>query len=367
METIAGSQMGIQQSLQPNNKPLDSLKGNEGLMTIIQTDYWGSYTKVESTAQLKTKAFGKIALLGGKGPIPKPALYVTNRESPIQLLENTQLEGLVVTGEKGIRGSTLFKHAYKGKKPTTGTLRKGAVLLPKLDENWLAYVDTMLGLGSQGIDIVGYRGEGMSGSFFEPVLRIYKKGPILISEAYAGHIIIKSETEIRIGAMAKLEDITLAAPKVIVESGFKGNLHIIARNHISIGANSHLEYPSSLVLVDNTRPEGPTESPLVLEENTSIHGNVIYLTEGIEALDKSMDIFLSPTATIHGNVYCTGNMVLLGTVEGSVYTHGFVVEVDGSKRSNHILNGRILGNVLPDAFCGLPFSETHKGIAKWLY
>ena len=70
---------------------------------------------------------------------------------------------------------------------------------------------------------------------------------------------------------------------------------------------------------------------------------------------------------VDGELYCEANTDLQATVNGSVYTNGFVAKQFGSIYQNHLYNARINSSQLPTAYAGLQWENSHQNIAKWLY
>jgi hypothetical protein len=70
---------------------------------------------------------------------------------------------------------------------------------------------------------------------------------------------------------------------------------------------------------------------------------------------------------IKGEVYCNTNIELKGTVFGTVYTSNFIAKQSGSVYQNHLYNATIVVDSLSQKYVGLPFSNSKKGVLKWLY
>jgi cytoskeletal protein CcmA (bactofilin family) len=70
---------------------------------------------------------------------------------------------------------------------------------------------------------------------------------------------------------------------------------------------------------------------------------------------------------IKGQVYCQGNFELKGTVSGCVFTKQFISNTTGSIFVNHIFNGVIENENVPNIYGGIIFKKDKKAVLKWLY
>ena len=177
--------------------------------------------------------------------------------------------------------------------------------------------------------------------------------------------------EIKIKNTTHLHDIILIAPIIELKDKVEGNFQVIASKTIKIGKECKLNYPSALVLLqDKNRSSAseinPIENQIYIDQKTQIKGTICYF-ESIKEDNFKTQIVLKEQAKITGEVYCEGNFELSGILSGSVYTYQFISNKAGSIFINHIYNGQIISEDLPDSFCGLLFEQEKKGVAKWLY
>ena len=138
-----------------------------------------------------------------------------------------------------------------------------------------------------------------------------------------------------------------------------------------MGKDCTLNYPTALVL---NKKEVLTEHPLPANENSSIQigenanikGMVIYLGKQ-PPNNYRPQIIIEENVAIKGEIYCEGNLELKGSVLGTVFTSNFVANQSGSAYQNHIYNGTIIMDKLPQEYIGLPLEDSKKGVMKWLY
>lgn len=372
LDVVQESQLGIEYSNHTESSLIDiTAFENENLDVSVDPGFWGGFMTVKSTAVIKTKSFTKMGLVGTGITNPKTSIYITDPQTPLVLVGNSQIKGTAYVSDKGIKAGVIAGNYFQGKELVHGAIRRSNAVLPALDDRWLNGTRRLLNNTIPlGIEMISSRTQNTA-SFFENTKMFYSSGNLLLTQEYIGNLIIKSDSEIIVSKYAKLTDVVLIAPKITVKSGFTGTAHFLADSSIKIEENVHLSYPSSIILIDKNNdlkkniPKG--EEPIYISENTTISGSIIYLPKETSNTHTNTSITIRTNAMINGSIYCQGNIELLGTVIGSVYTNRFVANEFGSKYINHIYNGRILGEDISKEYYGLPFKNVKKGVAKWLY
>lgn len=373
---IDSANVGIRYSLEKEHPIDDSiLLKNDIYNTSIQKTSWGGFLKVQSTASAKTKSFSKMALTGHTMARPKLALQLSGDKLPLVLVGNTTIEGDAYVSDLGVKAGIISGHYFNGNELVKGNIGSGKGELPKLDPIWLNGLRSILEYVPYDPKEIMEREAINKNSFFDAARFVYDENRIVLNEAYIGNIIIKSAMEIVVAPSAHLTDVTLVAPKITIEEGFNGSASFIASEKITIAENVRLEYPSSLVLVDSEIkeqiPVPKGGEPIFIADGSTVTGTVIFLDKREEKELGNMNSFthiaIAPEGSVKGHVYCQGNVELMGTVMGTVYTHRFLAREFGSVYINHIYNGRILARDLESGFGGLPLKDSDKAIIKWLY
>lgn len=209
----------------------------------------------------------------------------------------------------------------------------------------------------------------VSCSFFEKTLLISSWDALTLEEVdMQGNILVHSDSSIFVSRNVLLEDVILLAPKIIIEDGVIGSFQAFASKTIEVGSNCKLNYPSSLVVIDSAKPDNKNieSGQIRINNNSQVKGVIAYLTNRTESNNKAQ-IYIDENATVTGEVYAEMNLELKGTVFGMVITRGFVASHNGASYQNHVFNGQIIENKLPEQYCGLALEDMKRGIAKWLY
>ncbi len=375
-KTIENSNQGVSYAINNDFKTiLIEDKENDFTKTKLSKDNWGVFEKVVSTSTIKTNRINKIALLGAKqSDFKRIALYIEENNKPLVVVGNTEIKGLTYLPKRGVKAGTIAGQSYYGSQLIYG-LTSQSSNLPELNSNNLEYLKQLKKIGSEipQKDFLSTNNGGQyKNSFLEPTKFILSNSDINLSAIeLIGNIIVKSKTKIYVEPNAKLKDVLLVAPEIIIKSNLKGVFQSIASKKITVGNNVTLNYPSALVLINEEQTTMNTNSSLqepiiVINDNSSLSGSIISITPKRVSNFKPQ-ILIKSKAIITGEVYCNQNIELLGTIKGSVFTANFIANQSGSIYQNHLYNSKINRDALNENYSGLLFKNPKKSIAKWLY
>ncbi|MFV0571688.1 MAG: hypothetical protein ACK5M1_04545 [Xanthomarina gelatinilytica] len=382
IETARNTDKGFDYAFQ-NRVPLNDtlqiqLTEEPNRAVKIHRDYWGVFEKILSISQTKNKRFTKTALVGAKqSGDNRTALYVQDNNKPLVLVGNTKIEGIAYIPKQGVKSGTISGQSYYGSQLIYGQTKTSSTL-PKVASEIISQIksiENQISKTSQSQFMEFKDGKSYKNSFKKPVKVIFSNSNInLNSIQLTGHILVQSKTRIVVEATSVLKDVVLIAPEIEIKNNVKGYFQAIASKSIRVGSNVHLEYPSALVLnekqlgyqqgaINNNHLE---TSFIYIEENAVIKGLVLFLGEE-KTNNYKAQIELNENATLYGELYCNQNTELKGTVYGTVFTNNFIANQSGSVYQNHIYNGNIIINKLPEEYVGLSFNGSKKEILKWLY
>ena len=342
----------------------------------LYRNFWGVFETLSSESQIKTNHFQKIALIGaGSKDRNQTALYLQDTHRPLVVVGDTKIEGVVFLPKQGVKAGTISGHSYTGSQLIYGTTKHSSTLA-RLASDVLEQIQSM---DSRVLELPNTQfitiepGTKYKNSFFKPLKFHFSTRDIVLNDVeLIGHIIVQSKTKIRVPFSAVLKDVILIAPEIEIEHHVSANFQAFASQHISVGTDVQLHYPTALVL-NKTQPEtqpistGEKEKPSIYIGSASIvKGGVVFLGNDSPNNYKTQ-IELQQSAKVMGELYCNQNTELKGTVYGTVFTKNFIANQFGSIYQNHIYNGKINAHQLPKHYVGLLFNNSKKEVIKWLY
>ncbi|MGY0407931.1 MAG: hypothetical protein ACWIPJ_06205 [Polaribacter sp.] len=374
-EAIANTELGfeyIQQKELEYNKEikLDFLDNTEATTTITKK-HWGIFDLAIVRSKVKNETFQKVGLLGTQN-VKRDALYLQDNNQALVLVGKTKIIGNVSLPKQGVKSGNIAGTSYDGNQLIYGATKTSNSSMPRIKNS------DFLKNFSKNFEVASFKNieleEGLKfhQSFYKNTL-LYKSANQITLEnmSLSGNILIISKTSIKVASTTQLEDVILMAPKIIIDPKVEGNFQAIATKNIKVAANCLLRYPSALILLEkeisiSSKNKEKEENQLTIEKNTTVKGIVLFYSEK-KAMDYKPQISIQENATVTGEVYCTKNVELLGTVFGSVYTNNFITNQFGSIYINHIYNGVINSKELPIQYAGLQIDKTSNSVAKWVH
>lgn len=380
IETVQNTNKGIHyalaNSLVLNDTTTIDLKDEDFKILKVHREFWGVFEKIISSSRIKTNALKKVALIGGEQPkTDRLALYLQDNNKPLVLVSDTKIKGLTYLPKRGVKAGTISGEFYYGSQLIYGE-SKVAQDLPKLFTEVNTQFNTIKNKGSNAKDEQFLKFEFdkvYKNSFLDATKFMFSNNEIYLDNmSLIGNIIVQSKTKIVVSPTSLLKDIILMAPEIEVQNNLKGNFQAIASKNIVVGEHVELNYPSALII--NKEPELLTEgrnldaeqSKIIVNNNSVIKGMIVYFSSS-KIDNYKVQVELKEKAILVGEIFCNQNLELKGTVYGSVFTNNFVSRQSGSIYQNHIYNGTIIANELPEEYVGILFNNSKKGIIKWLY
>jgi len=374
IETLKNTDKGINYALTNSILRNDTieidLRDEEFKSLKVQREFWGVFDKVISVSQIKNNTLNKVALIGGAQPKQdRIALYLQDNNKPLVLVKDTKIRGLAYVPKQGVKPGTISGEFYYGSQLIYGESRI-AQNLPKFfteSNKKFAAIENLISKTKEEQYIETKASETYKNSFYKPTKFVFSNSEIYLDNlSLIGNIIVQSKTKIVVDPSCELKDVILIAPEIEIQNNVKGNFQAIASKNIIIGEHVELGYPSALVINKNKGIQTEEQSKIVVNSNAIIKGVIVYL-DSSESNDFKVQVELKETAILIGELYCNKNLELKGTVYGSVFTKNFIAKQSGSIYQNHIYNGTITVNELPQEYVGLLFKNSKKGVAKWLY
>ncbi len=321
-----------------------------GITSYGQKKNWGFYNVLVCKTIFKKDTISKIALIGElKNNKNSLALYVTDYDKPLKLSGDTKIYG----NQKVSAGRT--GQAYiNGKKGNSikirGAQSKSDDKLPKLDTDLFIDVSNY-----KTVTLNSIIDKTIINGFDEDTKVVDLNGVSNLSDITCkGNLILNSSSSIQINRTANLNDVLVMAPEVFVQSGFSGNIQIVAKEVVEVEPNVKLKYPSSIYIKNDV-----DSVSVKINKNSTILGGIV-IDGNTYSGSLKRKLIIEEDATIVGNVYCYGNTQLQGEVIGSVYTDRFFLKTQSSNYENVILNGIINRDSLPNNFIELPlFKQTN--------
>ncbi|SNR80586.1 hypothetical protein SAMN04488009_0164 [Maribacter sedimenticola] len=345
----------------------------------VKREFWGVFEKRTVLTSHKNTNHTKTALIGGKDEEELPALYVNDHQRPVVLAGNTKITGTAYLPEQGLKMGNIAGNSYYRSQLLYGKSMKSNAVLPNLAPELENQMNRLANKKDvpKGKLLNRLPKEGIQNSF-EVETVIYKDRLVHLKNIkLTGNIIIVADDKIIVEASARLNDVLLIGPEIEIHNSVNGVFQAIATESIKVGKNCNLEYPTALLVnkkyaVAAVEQKGQSQfnqiSSIYLDSNTNVSGMVMVLDEA-KIKQYIPELKIEKNTIVNGEVYCTKNVELKGTINGMVSTDGFIALENGTVYQNHIYNGTINSENLSYTYTGILLAsrEGNKKVMKWLY
>ncbi|MGQ0827043.1 MAG: hypothetical protein ACT4ON_01485 [Bacteroidota bacterium] len=373
----AGSGLNLlmsQQSLVELNKQknLDLYNTGEDSVLLIRRS-WGAYEVVVSKATFKNFHVIQIAQVGYYPDSNNLySLYLVDQDKPLALCGKTKIKGTAFLPKAGVKRAYIEGQNFTGAVMIEGQTKQSEKTLPKFNKALIENLQSLLlkKIISEKDSVIiiekDLSGDSLINSFMDTPLVLTSTNAIKISDGiYSGHIVIVSDKQITVSASAVIKDVILAAPKIIIEKEFKGNLQAFASDSIIVNKDVSLYYPSVLGIIKENKL--PNVSAVVLNENDTLLGTIFSIKNELDIL-KQAGVIIKEKAFVAGQVYSNGYADIRGTINGSLICNKIILSTPSSVYENHLLNAVIDQSVLSKHYTGINLVEESiiKKVVKWL-
>ncbi|HBF21467.1 MAG TPA: hypothetical protein DDW81_15305 [Cryomorphaceae bacterium] len=330
---------------------------------------WGLYELIYSEAVIGKASFSRTAISGYTSPeLSTTALWLADRNRPLQLAGEALLKGIFFLPEKGVDRAYVEGTNYSRDQLLYGTSKRSDNHLPELEkdflQDWESYLkgNVLPGDSTRSLEDLP---QSLAHSFGKRTVVYQQQAPVQL-DGYnlKGNIIIRSNTAITVSASTQLEQVVLIAPKVTIGRNFKGSLHALASDSLRVLENAKLEYPSSLIM----KLEKPDRGPhLFMDKDSEVFGAILSLSDENRRTNE-LAVEIVDEALVKGMVYANGNLELGGTVQGTLIARNFMLATPSGIYENHLLNGKIDRTELEKEYLGIPVKpwDNKTEICTWL-
>ena len=343
-----------------------------GIHTTVSKDHWGLIEKRKVVSEKGKLRFEKLALVGHQAE-ERPALYIKDANRPLVVAGIAKIVGDAYLPERGIKMGNIGGYGYTRPQLVYGNSYRSQGELPSIhqeaNQKLQQFTSTFQNLKGKRINLRG--DTDVKNSFANENLLIEDNHVELGNVSLSGNVVIRATYDIRVTSAARLRDVILLAPRIVIGDGVKGSFQAISSERIMVGTNCQLEYPT--VLAVNSNPSKTTtinrtrEPAISIGRGSTVAGSVLYLDK-TEQEGLSLFMTVDEGAIVVGEIYCEQSLELKVSVYGSVITDSFVAFENGNTYLNHLFNGEINASLLPKEFSGLVYGDKQiNSVVKWMY
>lgn len=356
-----------QSLLAENEKKSIDLFGKGCDSVELERKYWGAFEIVISRAFRRGQEVSRIAQAGFfPDSTDNYCLYLPDQNKPLAVCGKTEIRGTAFLPEAGVKRAYIEGQSYSGNSLVYGETRRSKKDLPPFNKELLERISSLPDLPeAENNDGFGDK-KSLCNSFLKDPVVFSEPDVMTLDGNYSGNIIFLSKKMIIVGSQAVMKDVIVFAPKIIIKSGFKGNLQAFAFDSIIVEEDVTLAYPSVLGIVQGKNPF--SGSAVIMNKNDTLSGNIFAYGIDQPASQKKVAVSIAEKAVVYGQVYSAGFADIKGSIFGSLLCKNILLSTSSSVYENHLLNAVIDRSRLPAGYVGINLLEEsdYKKVVKWL-
>jgi hypothetical protein len=355
-----------------NQEKTFSLFGSDADSVSLRRIPWGVYDvgTIKAFGQKDTlyKTFSMASVIDSS---KWAALYLMDEDRPFSLSGKTAIRGDAWIPRSGVQKAYIDNKAYEGdERLIIGKKHVSEKKLPRLEAKRLSWLELYL---QQGIpaDSTFLNRDSVQQSFLLPtrLVGLGNEARTIDHIKMAGNIVLFSDTTITIDSTAKLHNIMVFAPSIIVKSGFHGNCQLFAADSIRVDSNCRFDYPSCLGILRFKAPGIASQARISLGKNSVFNG-LVFTYEKNDNPTRPL-IVIGKNCKLRGQVYSQGILALedWSEIDGSAFTSRFLYKDSFTLYENYLINATIDSKALSPYYLTsdlLPVAKNRKKILQWL-
>ncbi len=332
--------------------------------SITKVNFWGAYPLIHSTKTNTKDTINESFMLDYQNSMDTINLYITHQDYNVYISGNSNIDGNVHVANGNITANYIGKESYSGTFPyVKGSINKSEKQIPSLHPNFKEKIQDLYFSNHSHFTNWSSSPDSIGSSFNKPSVNLFSETRIYIrNKTLKGHIQIHSSDKIEIDSKNTIQDILVTAPKVIIKKGFKGCLHIIAKE-IIIEKNVLLRNPSSLIVISESNRT--SKESIKIKEGSRIYGKIIFDKNSSSQEQKSPNVIVEENTIIAGNLYTKGTLEFRGLLYGQILTDQLYIKENGKVYLNHLYNLNIHPYIKNKT--GLPLENALTKPLKWIY
>ncbi|WP_407427533.1 hypothetical protein [Arcticibacter sp.] len=301
---------------------------------LLRKEHWGIFDLGTVSAFSQKDTLSQSFLIGLDASGDKSVIYLADEDRPLSVSGRTQIVGAADLPKAGIKQAYVDGRPYEGKELVKGAIRESGRSLPELNKTLILQLREALQDSSESDPVSA---DSVSHSFFLNVkkVRIPRRNPI-VGDSYSGKIMLLCDTVLTIKKDARLSNVLVFAPGIVIEKGFRGSCQLFAVDSVVTNGSVSFDYPSAIGVL--SKGKGGNQPKIALGEGSRFSG--ILFTYEQERSDLQTQISLGKNCKVLGEIHASGFVKLEKPViiEGKVACNRFIIQTPSTLYENYLID-----------------------------
>lgn len=311
------------------------LKNRENADSIcVRTWGWGAYQVISTQTKNRHDRL-MCSGLYGTYMSSDTGLVVADNSRPVGISGTVDFKASCYLPRAGIRPAFIEGQSYQPIGSTSGLIKPSPASLQHLDPGFDAFIEQQVsGMDPQQDSLLTALPAVYRRGFEKKTALCLYSSSLLKEVRLTGNIKLVAG-ELLVDSSAKLEQVLIVCDKVHFKKGFKGQVHVIAKDSIVMEEDCCFDFPSSLVLCSQEASNSEL-AYIQFNKGCRLYGAVVAARSN--SATKPVFVKLHAGAEVNGLVYSSDYLHLEGTLHANVYGGKLLLKTPSAVYENHLLS-----------------------------
>lgn len=305
---------------------------------IIKKLPWGCFSLISVKAKNNHFSIHKTGLFGIHAS-KDTAIMVTEQNSPIGLAGKIKFNGYCYFPKAGVKSAYIEGTSFSDLNSIRPYILSAPNNLPEIEKNYLKSIEEIQSALNLTTDsLISIIPDVLNQSFENHTALIQLNSINLNSQILSNNIKIIASDLITVDNNCQLNNVLLMARKVVFKKGFKGTVHVIAKDSIVTEDECIFDYPSSFCVYSNAKLTSPFQvvRGIFFGNQCNFKGGLLAVNN--ETQSSRMIIKLNKQFEMIGNIYSSNFIDIQGSIYGSIICQKILLLTPSGAYENHLLN-----------------------------
>jgi len=299
---------------------------------------WGCFTLIDVKAKNKHFNLQKTGLFGCAAS-SDTALLITDQNRPVGLAGKIKFTAACYLPKAGVKSAYIEGTSFSDLNQVRPFIKQAPSYLPEIDANYLKDIEQIQSeLNPYNDSLIAFIPKALNQSFKYQTAVVQQGAIHLSDEALSNNVKLIASDVITVENGCLLNNVLLIARKVIFKKGFKGSVHVMAKDSIITEDECEFNYPSSFLVHTNVTSAG-NSSPvrgIFFGEKCKFNGGI--LTANNKQGTSRMIIKSAKQFQLIGDLYSSDYAGVQGNVYGTFFCKTLLLQTPSAVYENHLFN-----------------------------
>jgi type II secretory pathway pseudopilin PulG len=317
-----------------NNRWLKNTTNDDS--TKLKKIYWGAYLLISVTTKNRHASLSQSGLYGSYMSADT-GLVVSDNSRPIGMSGAINFKANCYLPAAGIKPAYIEGQSYQASPGNGAFIKTAPSQIPELNAQLIKGLENQQsGVFVAEDSIVRDLPLVYTNSFTRKTV-VWESGNSQLSNRTLKNNIKLIGDEMVVDSSCHFDNVLIICNKIRFQNGFKGKVHVIARDSITATKNCEFNFPSSFVLLPGNQ-SGSSLAYIQLGEACLFFGSILAINKSpSSANQQNVFIKLNATCEVNGFVYCSNFIHLQGAVNANVFCNKLLLKTPSAVYENHIL------------------------------